>query len=188
MLLTVRATSLTASLDKPTIANMPQYVSARYSEQPRYLRKTLREVAHRIEELVVQLTDEEARERIPEDDWSVVEIVGFLRDSEREDLKAINAMISRDGARIEERRAQYGPSEGNYQRLHVDEFMWEFATAREEMLWMLHDADGLWHRTGEHSFRGAVTLTEWVAEINERDLDVMWRIGRIVDRVRARTG
>jgi hypothetical protein len=186
MLLTFHATSLTASFDKPTIANMPQYVSARFSEQPRYLRKALREVAHRIEELVVQLTKEESRERIPEDDWSVVEIVGFLRDSEREDLKAINAMISRDGARIQERRAQHGPREGDYQRLHVDELIWEFATAREEMLWTLNDADGLWHRTGEHSFRGAVTLTEWVAEVNERDLDVMWRIGRIVDRVRAR--
>lgn len=165
---------------------MPQYVSARYSEQPRYLRKTLREVAHRIEELAVQLTEDEARERIPEDDWSVVELAGYLRDCEREDLAAVNAMIARDGARIQERRAQYGPAEGNYQRLHLDEFMWDFATIREEMLWVLHDADGLWHRTGEHPFRGTVTLTEWVREINERDLDVMWRIGRIVERIRAR--
>jgi hypothetical protein len=31
-----------------------------------------------------------------------------------------------------------------------------------------------------------VSLTTWVAEINERDLDVMWRIGRIVGRLRAR--
>ncbi len=165
---------------------MPQYVSARYSEQPRYLRKTLREVAHRIEELAVQLTEDEAREHIPEDDWSVVEIAGYLRDCEREDLKAINAMIARDGATIEERRAQYGPIEGNYQQQHLDEFMWEFATIREETLWTLHDADGLWHRTGEHPFRGNVTLTEWVREMNERDLDVMWRIGRIVQRIRAR--
>lgn len=166
---------------------MPQYVSARYSEQPRYLRKTLREVAHRIEELAVQLSEEEAREHIPEDDWSVVQTAGFLRDSEREDLKAINAMIARDGARIEERRAQYGPAEGDYQHAHLDELMWEFASAREETLWTLHDADGLWHRTGEHPFRGTVTLTEWVGEINERDLDVMWRIGAIVARIRARS-
>lgn len=165
---------------------MPQYVSARYSEQPRYLRKTLREVAHRIEELAVQLTEDEARTHIPEDDWSVVEIAGFLRDSEREDLKAVNAMISRDGARVEERHAQYGPAECDYLRAHLDELMWDFATIREEMLWTLHDADGLWHRTGEHPFRGTVTLTEWVREMNERDLDVMWRIGRIVERIRAR--
>jgi len=45
--------SLTASVRGSTIANMPQYVSARYSEQPLYFRKTLREVAHRIEELAV---------------------------------------------------------------------------------------------------------------------------------------
>jgi hypothetical protein len=166
---------------------MPQYVSARYSEQPRYLRKTLREVAHRIEELAVQLTEDEAREHIPEDDWSVVELAGFLRDSEREDLAAINAMIARDGAPLEERRAQYGPAEHDYQHQHLDELMWDFATIREETLWTLRDADGLWHRTGQHPFRGEVTLTKWVAEINERDLDVMWRIGRIVERIRARS-
>ncbi|MDA0351203.1 MAG: DinB family protein [Chloroflexi bacterium] len=164
---------------------MPQYVSARYSEQPRYLRKTLREVAHRIEELAVELTEDEAREHIPEDDWSVVELAGFLRDSEREDLRAINSMVMRDGARIDERRAQYGPAENNYQAKHLDELIWYFATIREETLWTLNDIDGLWHRTGTHPYRGTVTLTEWVREMNERDLDVMWRIGRIVERLRA---
>ena len=165
---------------------MPRYISARYSEQPRYLRKTLREVAHRIEELAVRLTEDESREHIPEDDWSVVELAGYLRDSEREDLKAVNAIITRDGARIEERHAQYGPAENNYQEQDLDEFMWDFATIREQTLWTLHDADGLWHRAGEHPYRGSVSLTQLVSEINERDLDVTWRIGRIVERIRDR--
>jgi len=178
--------SLTASVRGSTIANMPQYVSARYSEQPLYFRKTLREVAHRIEELAVQLTEDEAREHILEDEWSAVELAGYLRDSEREDLKAIAAIISRDRARIAERRTQYGPAEGDYQHAPLDEFIWDFATIREQILWTLHDANGLWHRTGEHPFRGSITLTEWVSEINERDLDVIWRIGRIVEQIRAR--
>jgi hypothetical protein len=182
----LRLRSLTASERGTTITTMPQYVSARYSEQPRYLRKTLREVAHRIEELVVQLSEEEARERIPEDEWCVTEIVGFLRDSEREDLATINAMIFRDGAPIAERRAQYGPAEHRYRDQHLDELMWDFTSLRDETLWTLRSADGLWHREGVHPFRGRVSLTTWVAEINERDLDVMWRIGRIVGRLRAR--
>jgi len=165
---------------------MPQYVSARYSEQPRYLRKTLREVAHRIEELAVQLTDDESRHHIPEDQWSAVELAGFLRDSEREDQRAINAMIAITGSKIEERRAQYGPQENNYQqRAHLDELMWDFANLREDTLWTLRYAEHAWEHVGVHPFRGEITLTQWVAEINERDLDVMWRIGRIVQRLRA---
>jgi hypothetical protein len=164
---------------------MPQYVSARYSEQPRYLRKTLREVSHRIEELAVQLTDAEARERIPEDQWSAVELVGFLRDSEREDLRAITAIVELTGSKIEERRAQYGPEEEHYRdRKHIDELMWDFSTLREELLWTLHYAEHAWNHVGHHPFRGDLALTQWVSEINERDLDVMWRLGRIVAHLR----
>ena len=160
---------------------MPQYVSARYSEQPRYLRKTLREVARRIEELAAQLTDEQARQRIPEDQWSAVELAGFLRDSEREDLRTITAIVELTGSKIDERRAQYGPEEQNYRdRSHLDELLWDFSTLREELLWTLHYAEHAWDHVGRHPFRGDVTLTEWVSEINERDLDVMWRLGRIV--------
>jgi hypothetical protein len=159
---------------------MPQYVSARYSEQPRYLCKTLREVAHRIEELAVQFTDAEARERIPEDQWSAVELAGFLRDSEREDLRAITSIVELTSSKIEERRAQYGPEEQNYRDLkHIDELIWDFATLRQEMLWTLSYAEHAWDHVGRHPFRGDVTLTEWVSEINERDLDVMWRLGRL---------
>ena len=34
------------------------------------------------------------------DEWSVTEVVGFMRDSEREDLKTITAVVATDGARI----------------------------------------------------------------------------------------
>ena len=164
---------------------MPQFVTARYSEQPRYLRKVLREVAHRIEEVAVELTEKQSRQRIPEDQWSAVELAGFLRDSEREDLRAVNAIIELSGSKIDERRAQYGPEENNYQeRKDLDELMWDFAMLREDTLWTLRYAEHAWGHVGRHPFRGDVLLTDWVREMNERDLDVMWRLSRIVGQLR----
>ncbi len=36
-----------------------------------------------------------------------------------------------------------------------------------------------WEHVGIHPFRGEVTLQRWVQEINERDLDAMWRLQRL---------
>jgi hypothetical protein len=52
---------------------------------------------------------------------------------------------------------------------------------REETVWNLRTAGGAWEHTGVDPYRGAVTLTERVQEMNERDLDAMWRIQRLVD-------
>jgi hypothetical protein len=165
---------------------MPQFATRRYSEQPRYLHKVLREAAYRIEELAVQLTDDETRQLIPEDQWCAVELAGFLRDSESEDFRAVSAIIEISGSKIEERRAQYGPEENNYRdSKHIDELLSDFATLREETLWTLHYAEHAWNHVGRHPFRGDILLTDWVLEMNERDLDVMWRLSRIVDRLRS---
>lgn len=156
-----------------------RYVTARYSDPRRYLVKTLRETGHRIERLVGGFDDRRAREREVFDEWSVVEIVGFLRDAEREDLRAINAIVARDGARIEERRALHGPAEQRYREADVDELTWAFLNLRSETVWTLQDASYAWEHVGIHPFRGAVTLASWVQEMNERDLDAMWRIQRL---------
>ena len=97
------------------------YLTARYSDPRRYLVKTLRETGRRIERIVLGFGEPEVRAHRPFDEWSAVELVGYLRDAEREDLRAVNAIVVRDGARIEERRAQHGPAEQRYQDAPIDE-------------------------------------------------------------------
>ena len=155
------------------------YITARYSDPRRYLVKTLRETGRRIERLVLGFDEPLVRRHEPFDEWSAVEIVGFVRDSEREDLRAVNAIVTRDGARIDERRAQHGPAEQRYQHASVDELAWDFSTLREETVWILRDASYAWEHVGIHPFRGEVTLQRWAQEINERDLDAMWRLQRL---------
>lgn len=170
---------------------MPQYVVAQYGDKRRYLMKALREIAHRIEGLVVGLDEHALTLRADEalaEDWCIKEIVGFLRDSEREDLHALEAMIERDGAPIPARRAQYGPVDHDYRVARIEELIWDFMMLREETVWNLRTAGGAWEHVGIDPYRGAVTLIERVQEMNERDLDGMWRIQRLVDHVTSAPG
>ena len=157
-----------------------RYANRQYGSNQRWLTKALREVAHRVEELVIGLSADELRWRPADDEWCATEVVGFLRDSEREDLVAVRAMIRRDGAFIEERRALFGPLENDYRSAEVTDLLWDFQMLREETVWTLHTAGAAWEHTGEHPYRGLVPLGRWVHEINERDLDAMWKLQRIV--------
>ena len=162
-----------------------RYRNEQYGDNHRFLIKALREVGHRIEELVYGLGDRDLSERPPGEEWCIKEVVGYLRDAEREDLRAVNAMILRDGARIETRRAEFGPLEHDYRSERVEDLLWEFSNLREDTVWTLRGAGAGWEHVGEHPFRGTVTLARWVHEINERDLGAMWRIERLREAIHA---
>ncbi len=170
---------------------MPRYIAAQYGDRRRYLLKGLREIAHRIAELVGDLDERQLSARPSEldEEWCVKEIVGFLRDSEREDLQAIEAMLRRNGAALTPRRAQYGPLDHDYRSAstHVEELVWDFLALREEVVWTLRGEPEAWERTGRDPVRGEVTMVRHVQEMNERDLDAMWRIQRIADHLAPRS-
>ncbi|MDE2696013.1 MAG: hypothetical protein OXH97_05790 [Chloroflexota bacterium] len=161
----------------------------RYGSNQRWLMKALREVAHEVGELVSGLPEEALRRRPPgeglREEWSIVETVGFLRDSEREDLRAVQAMVRRDGARLTERRAHLVPDEGGYAAATVHELVWDFSTLRQELLWELEWAGSAWEHHGAHPYRGEVSLADYVHEINERDLDAMWSLRRLREQAEA---
>ncbi|MSQ41583.1 MAG: hypothetical protein EXR65_00870 [Dehalococcoidia bacterium] len=161
-------------------------VSRQYSSPDRYLLKTLRELAHQIEGLVMELDAPTLRWRPAADQWCALEIVGFLRESEREDLAAVQAMIARDGAPLAERRAQHAPAEHDFRRNHVEALLWDFADLRERLVWALRAAGESWQHRGLHPYRGDVTLQQWVREINERDLEAMWQLHRLHEQAAAR--
>ncbi|MDP2328592.1 MAG: maleylpyruvate isomerase N-terminal domain-containing protein, partial [Dehalococcoidia bacterium] len=148
---------------------MPEYVSARYGDRRRYLVKALREISHRTARLVQGMDEDDLGAPVPDDEWSVAQIVGFLRDSEREDLAALQTMTRVDGDPIQERRAIHGPQERDYGADDVAELLWDFLTLREETVWLLEGAGSAWNYVGIHPFRGEVSVLTWVQEMSERD-------------------
>ncbi len=155
----------------------------RYGSNQRWLLKALREVAHEVEQLASGLDAETLMRRPPAasvgEHWSMIEVVGFLRDSEREDLRAVQALSAREGVRLPERRAHLGPGEHAYRRDDLPELLWDFAALREELLWTLQTAGPGWEHVGVHPYRGKVTLSQFVHEINERDLGAMWSLRQL---------
>jgi len=162
---------------------MPQYLTAVHGDRRRYLVKALREVGRRITRLVSGV-DDRLLDVVPEgEEMSIAQVAGYLRDAEREDQRALEAMLRVDGSPIEPRRAEQGPDEP-YTADDVAELLWDFATLREETLWILESAGARWRNVGIHPYRGEVEVLTWVQEMTERDLDAMWRIQRIRDLTR----
>jgi hypothetical protein len=160
------------------------YVTRQYGSNPRWLMKALREVPHEIEGVVVEFRDRDLRWRPAPGEWCAKEVVAFLRESEHEDLKAVNAILDRDGAPIEERRAHLAPSEHDYLDHPVEELLWEFLTLRQSLLWTLDMTDD-WDRHGRHPYRGVVALPVYLHEINERDLEAAWTLRKLQEALAA---
>lgn len=162
------------------------YLTRQYGSNPRWLRKALREVPHEIEGLLTSFDGErELRWRPTPDEWCAKEIAGYLLESEREDLRAVEAMLTRNGARIEERRAYLVPGEHDYSDAHIEDLAWDFLTLRDSLLWTLDLYEDDWERTGLHPYRGEVSLTQYLHEVNERDLDVSWKLRKLQDALEA---
>lgn len=158
------------------------YLTRQYGSNPRWLMKALREVPHEIEGLLSSFEDRDLDWRPGQGEWCAKEIAGFLLESEREDLRAIEAILERDDARIEERRAHLAPGERDYSGEAVYELVWDFLTLRESLLWTLEMTDD-WERSGRHPYRGSVSLLQYLHEINERDLEVAWRLRKLQDAI-----
>ena len=164
--------------------------SRRYGSNRRWLLKALREVAHEVQQLTWGLDDAILTRRPPpqaglREDWSILEIVGFLRDSEAEDLRAVEAILARSGARLPERRAHLGPGERGYRLEQFQNLLRQFASFREELLWTLEWAGSAWEHRGVHPHRGEVTLDQFIHEINERDLEAMWSLRHLREAAQA---
>ncbi|MEI6137097.1 MAG: hypothetical protein WCQ48_06740 [Chloroflexota bacterium] len=163
---------------------MPQYIVAQYGDRRRYLVKALREIGHRITRLASRMDDHDLGLVAPGEDWSVTELIGYLRDSEREDLATLEAVLRVDGSRIGERQAMAQVEDGAFRHADPADLLWDFATLRDETVWLLESAGTAWNHVGIHPFRGEVPVMQWVQEMNERDLDAMWRIQRAHDALR----
>jgi hypothetical protein len=140
--------------------------------------KALREVPHEIEGLLSSFEERDLSWRSGPAEWCAKEVAGFLLESEREDLRAVEAILARDGARIEERRAHLAPGEQDFTAEPVYELVWDFLTLRESLLWTLEMNDD-WERSGQHPYRGRLSLLTYLHEVNERDLEVAWRLRKL---------
>jgi hypothetical protein len=148
---------------------------------PRWLRKALREIPRQIVELVEQFDNRAIRAQPSTGEWSAFDVLAYLAEAEREDLRNVEAMIAEDGARIEEQRAHLAPGEGDFEGQSAWRLLEDFFSRREELLWNLEFVESEWQHAGTHPYRGRVPLMRYLREMTDRDLEAAITLRRLLE-------
>lgn len=142
--------------------------------------KALRECANSaVSEL--SLLDEETLCRSPaEGEWCLKEIAAHLRDSEELAQRQIAAIIEGRPSQLPAWDIDLLPAERDYRAVDLGDLLSQFRDLRREtayLLWGLTDDD--WLATGDHPYRGSITVETIAHELAEHDLEHLAEIRRL---------
>ncbi len=150
-----------------------------------WLLKALGEAGNSLLSELYGLEEEELCWRAAEGEWSLKEIAAHLRDAEELALAQINAFVSGSSSPLPAWDVDLLPQERDYQSEEMAELLAAFGGMRREttyLLWGLADAD--WGRSAEHPYRGSVTLEEVARELAQHDLEHLWQVRQLKERLR----
>ena len=150
----------------------------------RWLMKAVREAAGELFQQFHGLDEASLRWRPREGEWCMKELAAHMRDAELMYQHQIEAIIHRRSGLLPYEAVDVLPAERAYSELPLRDFLWEYEAAREETVWLLRmlDEDD-WFLTGEHPYRGAVSLFDIARELHEHDLDHLFQARRLREAV-----
>lgn len=133
--------------------------------------------------------DENALRRRPEDgEWSLKEIAGHIRDAEQLALRQLEAILGGQRRPLPAWDIDVLPYERDYRSAELTRLLAEFRNLRREttnLLWGLMPSG--WESSGEHPYRGRVTLGEIARELAQHDLEHLWQLRRVKERLGVKT-
>jgi len=160
--------------------------------------KALREAGSSLLSELYDVDEESLVWRPAEGEWSLKEIAAHLRDAEELALAQFNALVAGSSSALPTpRRTRTGqaglpawdvdllPQERDYQSGEIARVLASFRGLRREttyLLWALTEAD--WQRSAEHPYRGPVTLGELARELAQHDLEHLWQVRQLKERLR----
>ena len=147
--------------------------------------KALREAGNSLLSELYGLGEEELRWRAADGEWSLKEIAAHLRDAEELALAQLDAFGSGPSSPLPAWDVDLLPQERDYQSEEIAGLLASFHSMRREttyLLWGLTEAD--WRRAAEHPYRGSVTLEEVAREMAQHDLEHLWQVRQLKERLR----
>ena len=151
----------------------------------RWVLKALREAGDELIDQFYGPREKELRWRPQDDEWSLKEIAGHLRDNEELALEQIRLMAGDEEPPLPARDVDAMPLERDYRSADVQELLAAFAGLRRQtyrLLWGLASED--WGRCGHHPYRGEVTIAQVARELAEHDLGHLWQVRRLRETLR----
>jgi DinB superfamily len=152
----------------------------RQSDTSSWVLKALRECANTV---VRELSG------VGEGEWCLKEIAAHLRDAEELTLRQMNAIA--EGARgpLPAWDIDLLPAERDYLSADLGDLLSELRERRQEttyLLWGLSDDE--WSATGEHPFRGEVSIELLARELAQHDLEHLAEVRRLKHELAAPAG
>ena len=147
--------------------------------------KALSEAGNSLLRELYGLEEEELRWRAAEGEWSLKEIAAHLRDAEQLALAQLNVFASGSSSPLPAWDVDVLPQERDYQNEDVRGLLVAFGGMRRETtyrLWGLTGAE--WGRAAEHPYRGPMTLEEVARELAQHDLEHLWQVRQLKERLR----
>jgi hypothetical protein len=151
----------------------------------RWLLKAVREAAGELSRQFAGLDEDALRWRSAPSEWCLKEIAAHLRDAEHLYRRQIETIArGRRRNRLPYEAIDILPSERDYRSQPLQHLVWQFEEAREETVWLLYSLDETsWEQTGEHPYRGQVSIYDIARELHEHDLDHLFQAQRLRDQV-----
>jgi len=153
--------------------------------EQRWVLKALREAGEELIDQFHGLAEKELRWRAQDDEWSLKEIAGHLRDNEELALEQMSLIASDEDPLLPTRDVDALPLEADYRSADVRELLSAFAGLRRQthrLLWSLAPEDC--ERRGRHPYRGEVTIAQIARELAEHDLGHLWQARRLRETLR----
>ena len=147
--------------------------------------KALREAGGSLLSELYGLDEDELRWRPSDGEWSLKEIAAHLRDAEELALAQLNAFASGATKPLPAWDVDVLPQERDYQGEEIDGLLAAFRDLRREttyVLWGMTDAD--WGSAAQHPYRGEITLGEIAHELAQHDLEHLWQVRQLKERLR----
>ncbi len=151
-----------------------------YSERDELL-KALRSNPTSVRALLRDLDDAAVRARPAPGEWSIVEVVAHLADTEQRTIERVRRMIHEDRPLIPAFDQAALAIENRYHEQDFAETLARWESLRAEHVALLEslDAHG-WARHGVHEEQGAMTVQLYESHIAGEDADHMAQMARLI--------
>ena len=141
--------------------------------------KALREAGNSLLSELYSVDEARLCRRPDEGEWCLKEIAAHMRDAEELALQQLQS-IAAGAPRLPAWDTDLLPVERDYLAGDAEEFLLEFSALRRrttELLWSLDERE--WHESGNHPYRGEVTIGQVAHELAQHDLEHLWQVRQL---------
>jgi len=152
----------------------------RESDTSGWVLKALRECSNIVVRELSVLDEDTLRWSAGDGDWCLKEIAAHLRDAEQLALRQMNAIIEGRRGPLPAWDIDLLPAERDYRSADLGDLLTEVRELRQEvtyLLWGLTDSD--WQTSGEHPYRGPVSIETLARELAQHDLEHLSEVRRV---------